>query len=71
MRPNYWRNGLVYLLILTAIALLLWQIMGRKDLPLEENLEYDFFYIRNQSIFLDIAILVRTIPTVILGKGAY
>jgi exopolysaccharide biosynthesis polyprenyl glycosylphosphotransferase len=49
----------------------LWQIMGRKDLPLEENLEYDFFYIRNQSIFLDIAILVRTIPTVLMGKGAY
>jgi exopolysaccharide biosynthesis polyprenyl glycosylphosphotransferase len=49
----------------------LWQIMGRKDLPLEENLEYDFFYIRNQSIFLDIAILIRTIPTVIMGKGAY
>jgi exopolysaccharide biosynthesis polyprenyl glycosylphosphotransferase len=49
----------------------LWQIMGRKDLPLEENLEYDFFYIRNQSIFLDIAILIRTIPTVLMGKGAY
>jgi exopolysaccharide biosynthesis polyprenyl glycosylphosphotransferase len=49
----------------------LWQIMGRKDLPLEENLEYDFFYIRNQSLFLDIAILFRTIPTVLMGKGAY
>lgn len=49
----------------------LWQIMGRKDLPLEENLEYDFYYIRNQSILLDITILLRTIPTVFLGKGAY
>ncbi|MBN1422948.1 sugar transferase [Candidatus Fermentibacteria bacterium] len=49
----------------------LWQIMGRKDLPLEDNLEYDFYYIRNQSILLDITILLRTIPTVFLGKGAY
>jgi len=49
----------------------LWQIMGRKDLPLEENLEYDFYYIRNQSILLDITILLKTIPIVFLGKGAY
>ena len=49
----------------------LWQIMGRKDLPLEDNLEYDFYYIRNQSIMLDVTILLRTIPTVFLGKGAY
>jgi len=45
--------------------------MGRKDLPLEENLEYDFYYIRNQSILLDITILLKTVPTVFLGKGAY
>ena len=49
----------------------LWQIMGRKDLPLHENIEYDFYYIRNQSIMLDIAIIIRTISTIIKGKGAY
>ncbi|MBU0609988.1 MAG: sugar transferase, partial [Armatimonadetes bacterium] len=49
----------------------LWQILGRKDLPLRDNLEYDFYYIRNQSLLLDLAILLRTIPIVILGKGAY
>lgn len=49
----------------------LWQIMGRKDLPLEDNLEYDFYYIRNQSILIDLTILLRTIPIVFLGKGAY
>ncbi len=49
----------------------LWQVMGRKDLPLEENLEYDFYYIRNQSLLLDITILLKTIPTVFMGKGAY
>jgi exopolysaccharide biosynthesis polyprenyl glycosylphosphotransferase len=49
----------------------LWQILGRKDLPLRENIEYDFYYIRNQSLLLDLSIFLRTLPIVILGKGAY
>lgn len=49
----------------------LWQIMGRKDLPLHENLEYDFYYMRNQSLMLDMAILARTVVTVLKGRGAY
>jgi exopolysaccharide biosynthesis polyprenyl glycosylphosphotransferase len=49
----------------------LWQILGRKDLPLTQNLEYDFYYISNQSFILDIVILLKTIPLVIQGKGAY
>lgn len=49
----------------------LWQILGRKDLPLRGNLEYDFYYIRNQSLLLDLAIFLRTIPLVVLGRGAY
>lgn len=49
----------------------LWQILGRKDLPLHENLEYDFYYVNNQSLLLDLEILARTIPQIIFGKGAY
>lgn len=49
----------------------LWQILGRKELPLHENLEYDFYYINNQSVILDIVIILKTIPVVISGKGAY
>lgn len=49
----------------------LWQILGRKDLPLEENLQYDFYYINNQSLLLDLTIILKTIPYVILEKGAY
>lgn len=49
----------------------LWQIMGRKDLPLHENLEFDFFYIRNQSLMLDFAILLRTFSIIFRKKGAY
>ncbi len=49
----------------------LWQILGRKDLPLHENIEYDFYYIKNQSLLLDIVILIKTITAVVGGKGAY
>ena len=49
----------------------LWQILGRKDLPLTENIEYDLYYIQNLSFMLDIIIMLKTIPKVIAGKGAY
>jgi exopolysaccharide biosynthesis polyprenyl glycosylphosphotransferase len=49
----------------------LWQVMGRKDLPLHENIEYDFYYIRNQSLMLDFSIMWRTLSTLFRGKGAY
>jgi len=49
----------------------LWQIMGRKDLPLHENIEFDFYYIRNQSLMLDFSIMLRTLTTLFRGKGAY
>lgn len=49
----------------------LWQVMGRKDLPLHENVEYDFFYIEHQSALLDLIIIFRTFHVIISGKGAY
>ncbi|MEK7533904.1 MAG: sugar transferase [Patescibacteria group bacterium] len=49
----------------------LWQILGRKDLPLSENLEYDFYYINNQSFILDLVIILKTIPVILKGRGAY
>jgi len=49
----------------------LWQILGRKNLPLQENIHYDFYYIKNRSIILDLMILLKTIPAVLKRKGAY
>jgi lipopolysaccharide/colanic/teichoic acid biosynthesis glycosyltransferase len=47
----------------------LWQIMGRKDLFLHQNLEYDFYYIKNRSLLLDLSILLRTLPVMIFGAS--
>jgi exopolysaccharide biosynthesis polyprenyl glycosylphosphotransferase len=49
----------------------LWQILGRKDLPMHENLQYDFYYIRNRSLALDLSILVRTVGVVLSRRGAF
>ncbi len=49
----------------------LWQILGRKDLTLEQKLEYDFYYVNNQSLLLDAVIVLRTVPVIIFGRGAY
>ena len=49
----------------------LWQILGRKDLPMHRNLQYDFYYIRNQSLVLDLSILVRTVGAVLTRRGAF
>ena len=49
----------------------LWQVLGRKNLPLEQNLQYDFYYIKNRTVLMDLVILLKTIKVVIIGKGAY
>ena len=47
------------------------QVSGRSDLPFERWVELDLQYISEQSLGKDILILLKTIPTVIFGKGAY
>ena len=49
----------------------LWQVLGRKDLPLRENIEYDFYYLTNRSLLLDLVILLKTVGVVLRGRGAY
>jgi exopolysaccharide biosynthesis polyprenyl glycosylphosphotransferase len=48
-----------------------WQVNGRSDKPMHLNTEDDLYYIQNYSLFLDIQILVRTVWTVLVGRGAY
>jgi len=48
-----------------------WQVSGRSDLPMHLNTQYDLFYIRNYSLWLDLKILWLTVWAVLRGKGAY
>lgn len=48
----------------------LWQISGRNNIPFVKWMELDREYIDNWSIWLDLKILLKTIPVVVLGKGA-
>jgi len=39
----------------------LWQLSGDRKKPIHENMDYDLYYIRNASFFLDVAILIETL----------
>jgi exopolysaccharide biosynthesis polyprenyl glycosylphosphotransferase len=49
----------------------LWQISADRKNAIHENMDYDIYYINNQSILLDLVILVRTVLSCIKGVGAY
>ena len=49
----------------------LWQIQGRSEIPFKQQVRLDLQYIRSQSIWKDILIILKTVPAVLLGKGAY
>ncbi len=49
----------------------LWQISGRTDLSYDDRIKLDIYYIENWSLWLDVQILLKTIPTIIKRRGAY
>lgn len=49
----------------------LWQVSGRSDLSFQQWVNLDVYYIENWSIALDLKILLKTIPVVLKGEGAY
>jgi lipopolysaccharide/colanic/teichoic acid biosynthesis glycosyltransferase len=49
----------------------IWQVSGRSDIPFNEQVELDKEYIRSKGLKNDILILLKTIPAVLSGKGAY
>ena len=49
----------------------LWQTSGRSSLSFEDLVRLDFYYLENWSVWLDVAILLRTPFVVARGKGAW
>jgi lipopolysaccharide/colanic/teichoic acid biosynthesis glycosyltransferase len=49
----------------------IWQVSGRSDIPFSKQVKLDLKYIESQSFWFDIKLLLKTIPAVLLGKGAY
>ena len=49
----------------------LWQVSGRSELDFDDLVHLDFIYLERWSLALDIAILFKTIPAVLMRRGAY
>jgi lipopolysaccharide/colanic/teichoic acid biosynthesis glycosyltransferase len=48
----------------------IWQVSGRSDVDFARWMELDLQYIDNWSLWRDLKIVLRTIPAVLMGKGA-
>lgn len=49
----------------------LWQVSGRSDLPWEDTVRLDLYYVDNWSMLQDLTILGRTVTAVLASRGAY
>ncbi len=49
----------------------LWQVLGRSNTTFDEMVRLDIYYAENWSLWLDVRILLQTIPAVLSSKGAY
>ncbi len=49
----------------------IWQVSGRSDIPFKEQVSLDKQYIASQNFGNDLMLLLKTIPAVLIGKGAY
>jgi lipopolysaccharide/colanic/teichoic acid biosynthesis glycosyltransferase len=48
----------------------LWQVKGRCQVSFEDMIRLDIEYVRHQSLWLDLKILLLTLPAVLSGRGA-
>lgn len=49
----------------------IWQVSGRSDIPFPQQVQLDVQYIQSHSVWLDIKLLLQTVPAVLLSRGAY
>ena len=49
----------------------LWQVSGRSELDFDDLVRLDFLYLESWSVFLDLSILMKTLPAVLRARGAW
>ncbi len=49
----------------------MWQVSGRSDCSFAEYMRLDLYYVDNWSLWSDLAIVAKTVPTVLMRRGAY
>jgi exopolysaccharide biosynthesis polyprenyl glycosylphosphotransferase len=49
----------------------IWQVQGRSDVTFDEWMRMDVEYVETRSLMLDLTLLVKTVPAVLTGRGAY
>ena len=49
----------------------IWQVSGRSDIPFDQQVLLDLEYIRTRDLWLDLVLLFKTLPAVLLARGAY
>ena len=47
-----------------------WQVLGRTRIPFEEMVKLDYLYVMNWSLWTDLKLIIRTLPTMVSGRGA-
>lgn len=47
-----------------------WQVLGRNNIPFHEMVDIDYAYVTNWSLWLDLKLLIRTVPVVLRRRGA-
>ena len=49
----------------------LWQVNGRSEIPFGEMVSLDYLYVTNWTLWGDVKLLMKTLPAIARGKGAY
>ncbi|MCV2368893.1 sugar transferase [Roseateles oligotrophus] len=49
----------------------IWQVNGRSEVPFPQQVQMDLDYIQQASLWADIKLILKTLPAVIRGRGAY
>ena len=49
----------------------LWQVSGRSSVPFDEMVLLDLYYIEHRSTYMDLQIMAKTVPVMLLGSGGY